>query len=135
MRAKDKMRLAEDTMLCETGAAAPGCTCLMPQHCSGGLGSALPSKPPWDAWHGNQPWLCNCFVLLTKEENLMEGCKAVWAISRGLRVLGGHAMPLTPEGQRRMTLKTARTDTHPITPQPGVLQSQTCRLHTKEIQK
>lgn len=100
-----------------------------------GLRIVFSGKAPCDAWHGIQPWLYNCSVLLTEEENPVKGFKADWDIKRGLQVLGGHTMCLTPEGEHRVTLKTTRTDTHPINPQPGVLQGQACCLHTKEAQK
>lgn len=73
--------------------------------------------------------------LLTKEENPVEGCKVVWAIIRGLQVLRGHTVPLTLDRQHRGTLKTTRTDSHPIAPHLGVLQNHACCLHTKETQK
>lgn len=43
-------------------------------------------------------------VLLTKEDNPMEGCRAVWAIHRGLQVLcGGHTESITLEDQHRIS--------------------------------
>lgn len=74
-------------------------------------------------------------MLLTKEENPVEGCRVVWDISRSLQVLVHRTMPLSLEGQHKVTVNTTKTDTHPITPQPDVLQIQACCLHTNEIQK
>ena len=61
-------------MLCEMGAAAPGCTCLTPQHCL--WGSETPSLVNPHGMHGVEisRGSATALVLLTKEENPMEGC-------------------------------------------------------------
>lgn len=72
--------MAEDTVMCEVGAAAPGCTWLLP---------AL------ETWDGNQ--LCSCAP--DKGRQPHGGLQG----RLGLRVLGGLTESITLESQHRMS--------------------------------
>lgn len=102
-------------MLCEMGAAAPGCMCLMSQHCSRGCEVPSPVNPTMRHMAWKSALALKLLCVPDKGIKPRGGLQG-----RGLQVLGGHTMPLTLEGKHRGTLKTTRTDSHPVAPRPAV---------------
>jgi len=113
-------------MLSEVEAAVPGCTCLMPQHCS--WGCEMPSLVNPHQSCGVEISLGFATALWSRQrkKTLSRGCKAGWAISRGLQVLGHHTMLLMVGGQHRVTLTTSRTNQTT----PSLLSPVCCKVKT-----